>query len=58
MGDEHGKRDERGTEQRLEASKNLDRMTALEIVELMNREDRRVAEAVGSSCRRLRGRWM
>ncbi|MGC1415271.1 MAG: N-acetylmuramic acid 6-phosphate etherase [Candidatus Acidiferrum sp.] len=39
--------DERGTEQRLEASKNLDRMTALEIVELMNREDRRVAEAVG-----------
>ncbi len=41
------KKDERGTEQRLEVSKNLDRMTALEIVELMNREDRRVAEAVG-----------
>ena len=41
------KKDERGTEQRLEASKNLDRMTTLEIVELMNREDRRVAEAVG-----------
>jgi len=41
------KEDERGTEQRLAASKNLDRMTAAEIVELMNREDRRVAEAVG-----------
>lgn len=39
--------EERGTEQRLEASKNLDRMTALEIVRLMNDEDRRVAEAVG-----------
>ncbi len=39
-------KDARGTEQRLAASKTLDRMTALEIVQLMNREDRRVAEAV------------
>jgi N-acetylmuramic acid 6-phosphate etherase len=37
----------RGTEQRNAASKNLDRMTAQEIVRLMNREDRRVAIAVG-----------
>jgi N-acetylmuramic acid 6-phosphate etherase len=35
------------TEQRNPASKNLDRMTALEIVRLMNREDRKVAAAVG-----------
>jgi len=35
------------TEQRNAASKNLDRMTALEIVRLMNREDRKVAVAVG-----------
>jgi N-acetylmuramic acid 6-phosphate etherase len=40
-------KDERKTEQRLAASKNLDRMTALEIVQLMNREDRKVAVAVG-----------
>jgi N-acetylmuramic acid 6-phosphate etherase len=40
-------KDERKTEQRLAASKNLDRMTALEIVRLMNREDRKVAVAVG-----------
>jgi N-acetylmuramic acid 6-phosphate etherase len=38
--------DERRTEQRLAASRNLDRMTAVEIVRLMNREDRKVAEAV------------
>jgi len=37
----------RRTEQRLAASKKLDRMTAAEIVRLMNREDRRVAAAVG-----------
>jgi len=37
----------RRTEQRLAASKNLDRMTAAEIVRLMNREDRKVAAAVG-----------
>ncbi len=42
-----GKKDTRRTEQRLAASKSLDRMTALEIVRLMNREDRRVAAAVG-----------
>ena len=35
------------TEKRNAASKNLDRMTAAEIVRLMNREDRRVAVAVG-----------
>ena len=39
--------DQRQTEQRLPASGNLDRMTALEIVRLMNREDRRVAAIVG-----------
>jgi N-acetylmuramic acid 6-phosphate etherase len=37
----------RDTEQRNPASKNLDRMTAREIVRLMNREDRKVAAAVG-----------
>jgi N-acetylmuramic acid 6-phosphate etherase len=37
----------RRTEQRLAASKNLDRMTAVEIVRLMNSEDRKVAAAVG-----------
>jgi N-acetylmuramic acid 6-phosphate etherase len=42
-----GKKDARRTESRLAASKTLDRMTALEIVRLMNREDRRVAAAVG-----------
>lgn len=40
-------RDRRLTEQRLPASKNLDRMPAFEIVRLMNREDRKVAIAVG-----------
>jgi N-acetylmuramic acid 6-phosphate etherase len=40
-------KDTRRTEQRLASSKNLDRMTALEIVRLMNREDRKVAAAVG-----------
>jgi len=39
-------KDERKTERRLAASKALDRMTALEIVRLMNGEDRRVAGAV------------
>jgi N-acetylmuramic acid 6-phosphate etherase len=36
----------RQTEQRNPASRNLDRMSALEIVRLMNREDRKVAAAV------------
>ena len=36
----------RRTEQRNPASKNLDRMTSMEIVRLMNREDRKVAAAV------------
>ena len=35
------------TEARLAASRNLDRMTASQIVRLMNREDRKVAVAVG-----------
>jgi N-acetylmuramic acid 6-phosphate etherase len=39
--------DPRRTEQRNTASKKLDRMTAREIVWLMNREDRGVAAAVG-----------
>ena len=39
-------KDKRRTEQRLAASRNLDRMTALQIVRLMNREDRKVATAV------------
>src|SRR5580704_17391129 len=37
--------DRRRTEQRLAASKNFDRMTAAEMVRLMNREDRKVATA-------------
>ena len=41
------RKEERDTEQRNPASKNLDRMTAREIVRLMNREDRKVALAVG-----------
>jgi N-acetylmuramic acid 6-phosphate etherase len=40
-------KEHRRTEQRNSASKNLDRMTAREIVRLMNREDRKVAVAVG-----------
>jgi N-acetylmuramic acid 6-phosphate etherase len=39
-------KDDRKTEQRLTAAKNLDRMSALEIVRLMNREDRKVALVV------------
>ena len=42
-----GTKERRNTEQRNPASKNLDRMTALEIVRLMSREDHRVAAAVG-----------
>jgi N-acetylmuramic acid 6-phosphate etherase len=42
-----GTKERRNTEQRNPASNNLDRMTALEIVRLMNREDRGVAAAVG-----------
>jgi N-acetylmuramic acid 6-phosphate etherase len=42
-----GTKERRDTEQRNPASKNLDRMTALEIVRLMSREDRGVAAAVG-----------
>ena len=44
---ERQRTDRRLTEQRNAASKNLDRMTAMEIVRLMNREDRKVAAAVG-----------
>ena len=39
-------KDKRRTEQRLPASQNLDRMTALQIIRLMNREDAKVAPAV------------
>ena len=41
------RKERRITEQRNPASRNLDRMTARQIVELMNREDRKVALAVG-----------
>jgi N-acetylmuramic acid 6-phosphate etherase len=41
------KKERRRTEQRNAASRNLDRMTSVEIVRLMNREDRTVAVAVG-----------
>jgi N-acetylmuramic acid 6-phosphate etherase len=41
------RKERRITEQRNPASKNLDRMTARGIVTLMNREDRKVALAVG-----------
>ncbi|HEY4819054.1 MAG TPA: hypothetical protein VIH67_16625, partial [Candidatus Acidoferrum sp.] len=40
-------RERRRTEHRNASSKNLDRMTAQRIVRLMNREDRKVAIAVG-----------
>jgi N-acetylmuramic acid 6-phosphate etherase len=39
-------KERRRTEQRNAASKNLDRMSALEMVRLMNREDRKVAATV------------
>jgi N-acetylmuramic acid 6-phosphate etherase len=45
--------EQRLTEQRNAASKNLDRMTAMEIVRLMNREDRKVAVAVGQEIRAI-----
>jgi len=40
-------KEQRRTEQRNAASKNLDRMSAMQMVRLMNREDRNVAAAVG-----------
>lgn len=40
--------DDRLTEQRNPASRRIDRLSPLEIVELINREDRGVAEAVGA----------
>ncbi len=42
-------RENRRSELRNPASKNLDRLSALQIVRLMNREDRKVAVAVGRS---------
>src|SRR2546426_11706792 len=45
--------DRRLTEQRNAASKNLDRMTAMEIVRLMNQEDRKVTVAVGREIRAI-----
>jgi N-acetylmuramic acid 6-phosphate etherase len=47
------RKDRRRTEQRLAASKNFDRMTAVEIVRLMNREDRKVAAAVARKLRAI-----
>jgi N-acetylmuramic acid 6-phosphate etherase len=43
----HRRTERQPTEQRNPASRNLDCMTAVEIVRLMNREDRKVALAVG-----------
>jgi N-acetylmuramic acid 6-phosphate etherase len=40
-------RERRRSEQRNAASRNLDRMSTMQIVRLMNREDRKVAAAVG-----------
>ncbi|HXY01906.1 MAG TPA: hypothetical protein VEI54_13365, partial [Candidatus Limnocylindrales bacterium] len=40
------KTERRETERRNEASRNLDHMSAMQIVRLMNREDRKVAPAV------------
>ncbi|HLZ92583.1 MAG TPA: N-acetylmuramic acid 6-phosphate etherase [Candidatus Acidoferrum sp.] len=43
----HTKQERRRTEQRNAGSRNLDRMSAAQIVRLMNREDGRVAGAIG-----------
>src|SRR5713101_2593176 len=43
----HRRTERRRTEERNAASRNLDRMTAMAMVRLMNREDRKVAVAVG-----------
>ena len=43
----------RRTELRLPASRNLDRMASIEIVRLMNREDRKVAAIVGRQLRSI-----
>ncbi len=43
------RKEKRRSELRNPASKNLDRLSALQIVRLMNREDRKVAEAVGDA---------
>ncbi|MEQ1354801.1 MAG: N-acetylmuramic acid 6-phosphate etherase, partial [Candidatus Acidiferrum sp.] len=43
------RKEKRRSELRNPASKNLDRLSALQIVRLMNREDRRVADAVGDA---------
>ena len=45
--------EERSTEQRNPASRNLDAMSALEIVRLINREDRQVAGAVARALPRI-----
>src|SRR5260370_36244563 len=41
------RKERRRSEQRNAASRNLDRMSAMQIARLMNREDRKVAAAVG-----------
>src|SRR5271163_4870338 len=45
--------EQRRTEQRHPASKNLDCMSALQIVRLINREDRKVADAVARELPRI-----
>src|SRR5271154_4200075 len=49
----HRRTEQRRTEQRLPASKNLDSMSALQIVRLINREDRKVAGAVARELPRI-----
>jgi N-acetylmuramic acid 6-phosphate etherase len=46
-------KEKRRTEQRLAASRNLDRMSALQIVRLIHREDRKVADAVARELPRI-----
>src|SRR5271154_1375208 len=45
--------EKRRTEQRLPASRNLDYMSALQIVRLISREDRKVADAVARELPRI-----
>src|SRR5271163_3482876 len=50
---ENRRTEKRRTEQRHPASRNLDSMSALQIVRLINREDRKVAGAVGRELPRI-----
>jgi N-acetylmuramic acid 6-phosphate etherase len=49
----HGRADKRRTEQRNQASKNLDHMSSREIVQLMSREDQKVPVAVARELRSI-----